>query len=253
VPPNAARDKPGMGVRALIGETFALALPARCPGCGAVVRGDHRFCMACWGSLDFLGEPCCATCGVPFAIDRGAGAQCAACLKQQPRHSGVRAAVAYGPVARTLALRLKYGGRLAFATTAARLMARHVPADADLLVPVPLHRWRLWTRGFNQAALIGQALSATSGVAHEPLLLRRTRRTPPLRGMNPRQRAAAVRAAFAIDPARAAMLKGRHVVLIDDVYTSGATADACTRALLRGGAAKVTILCWARVVGDAAD
>ncbi|MEO5494858.1 MAG: ComF family protein [Sphingomonas sp.] len=242
-----------MGLSGLLGDTLALALPPRCPGCGAVVRGDHRFCVECWGSLEFLGPPWCATCCLPFAIDRGPDAQCGACLESPPRHAGARAAVAYGPVARTLALRLKYGGRLAFATTAARLMARHLPGDAALLVPVPLHRWRLWGRGFNQAAQIAAALARSSGVAHDPLLLRRARRTPPLRGMNPRQRREAVRAAFTIDPGRAAHLKGRHVVLIDDVYTSGATADACTRVLLKAGAAKVTVLCWTRVVGEAFD
>jgi len=240
-----------MGVRDLLGDTLALALPPRCPGCGAVVRGDHRFCVDCWGSLDFIGPPWCATCCRPFTIDRGEGAQCGACLDSPPRHAGARAAVAYGEVARTVALRLKYGGRLAFATTAARLMARHLPGDADVLVPVPLHRWRLWSRGFNQAALIAAALARTSGIARDPLLLKRARRTPALRGMNPRQRRDAVRAAFVVTaPER---LKGRHAVLVDDVYTSGATADACTRALLKAGAGKVTILCWARVVGDAFD
>jgi len=242
-----------MRLSGLLGETLGLALPPRCPGCGAVVRGDHRFCVDCWGSLKFLGPPWCATCCQPFAIDRGPDAQCGACLESPPRHAGARAAVAYGPVARTLALRLKYGGRLAFATTAARLMARHLPGDAALLVPVPLHRWRLWGRGFNQAALIAAALSRALGIAHEPLALRRARRTPALRGMNPRQRRQTVRAAFAVDPARAADLKDRHVVLVDDVYTSGATADACARTLLRAGAAKVTVLCWARVVGDSVD
>jgi ComF family protein len=230
----------------------ALALPPRCPGCGSVVRGDHRFCSECWGSLHFIGEPWCATCCLPQEIDRG-DAQCADCLKKPPRHTGARAAVAYGPVARTVALRLKYGGRLAFASTMASLMARHMPADADLMVPVPLHRWRLWGRGFNQAALIGAALSRTTGVPHDPFTLRRPRRTAALRGMGPKQRARAVQAAFAVDPKRAGALEGRHLVLIDDVYTSGATADACTLALLKAGAAKVTILCWARVVGDSLD
>jgi ComF family protein len=240
-----------MAVKELLGDALALALPPRCPGCGAVVRGDHRFCVDCWGLLEFLGPPWCASCCLPFAIDRGPDAQCGACLEHPPRHAGARAAVAYGPVARTLALRLKYGGRLAFATTAARLMARHMPDDADLMVPVPLHRWRLWGRGFNQAALIAAALSRTSGIAHDPLLIKRAKRTPALRGMNPRQRREAVRAAFVV--AAADKLKGRHVVLIDDVYTSGATADACTRVLLKAGAAKVTVLCWTRVVGDALD
>lgn len=135
----------------------------------------------------------------------------------------------------------------------ASLMARHMPADADLMVPVPLHRWRLWSRGFNQAALIGSALSRATGVAHDPFALRRPRRTPALRGMGPKQRARAVQAAFAVDPACAGSLRGRHLVLIDDVYTSGATADACTLALLNAGAAKVSVLCWARVVGDSLD
>jgi ComF family protein len=242
-----------MGLSGLLGETLALTLPPRCPGCGAVVRGDHRFCVDCWGSLEFLGPPWCATCCLPFAIDRGPDAQCGVCLDSPPRHAGARAAVAYGPVARTLALRLKYGGRLAFATTAARLMTRHMPGDADLMVPVPLHRWRLWGRGFNQAALIAAALARTCSVPADPLILKRARRTPALRGMNPRQRREAVRAAFTVDPKRTDRLAGRHVVLVDDVYTSGATADACTRALLKAGAAKVTLLCWTRVVGDAFD
>lgn len=251
MPLATGRDKTPMGVRDLLADTLALALPPRCPGCGAVVRGDHRFCVDCWGSLDFIGPPWCATCCTPFEIDRGPEAQCGACLDSPPRHAGARAAVAYGPVARTLALRLKYGGRLAFATTAARLMARHMPDDAGLLVPVPLHRWRLWGRGFNQAALIAVALSKSSGIAHDPLILRRARRTPALRGMGPRQRRDAVRSAFMV--ANRDALTGKHVVLVDDVYTSGATADACARTLLKAGAAKVTVLCWARVVADAVD
>jgi ComF family protein len=241
----------------VVAETFrrvvGLALPPRCAGCGVPVGEDHRFCAACWSDLRFLGPPCCASCNLPFAFDRGEGALCAACLAAPPRHAGVRAAVAYGPVARDLALRLKYGGRIAFAETMARQMVRLMPEAADILVPVPLHRWRIWMRGFNQAALIADALSRLSGVRHDRTALVRTRRTAPLRGLGGRQRAKMVAGAFAVDHGAKERLRGKAVVLVDDVYTSGATADACTRALLRHGAASVTILCWARVLPDRDD
>ncbi|WP_375396106.1 double zinc ribbon domain-containing protein [uncultured Sphingomonas sp.] len=241
------------GFASVTRELAVIALPPRCPGCGSVVRGDHRFCGDCWQSLEFLGEPWCAGCALPFAVDRGPGARCAACLRDPPVHAGIRAAVAYGPVARTVALRLKYGGRLAFAQTMARLMARHLPPGADLLVPVPLHRWRLWSRGFNQAALIADALSSATGIASNPLVLTRRRRTPPLRGMNPGQRRKAVRGAFAVHSRHGDAVARRHVVLVDDIHTSGATAQACTRVLLAAGAARVTIVCWARVIGETPD
>ncbi|MEN2785199.1 ComF family protein [Sphingomonas qilianensis] len=228
-----------------------LALPPRCPGCGTVMAEDHVFCAACFGALRFLGPPWCAACHVPFEYDRGEGAVCGACLAYPPRHAGVRAAVAYGAVARTVALRLKYGGRTAFATTVARQMARWLPEDADLLVPVPLHRWRIWSRGFNQAGLIAQALSRTSGVPTDLTAVVRRKATPLLRGLGARDRARAVSGAFAVPPAARPRLRGKAVVLIDDVHTSGATSDGCTRLLLRAGAANVTILCWARVLGEA--
>lgn len=236
------------GVMGAIDGVARLALPPRCPGCGAVASADHRFCAACWGSLRFLGPPWCAGCGAPFAHDRGEGARCAECFARPPRHAGVRGAVAYGPVARTVALRLKYGGRTAFAETAARQMARLMPEAADLIVPVPLHRRRIWSRGFNQAELIAAALGKRAGLPVDPFVLVRRRATPVLRGIGKAGRRKAVKSAFAIDPARAPGLKARAIVLVDDVYTSGATADACTATLLRAGARSVTILCWARVL-----
>lgn len=237
-------------MRGAIDLVARLALPPRCPGCGAVTQADHRFCATCWGSLRFLTPPWCEACNLPFEHDRGPGARCVDCSANPPRHSGVRGAVAYGPVARTLALRLKYAGRTAFAETAARLMVRQMPADADLIVPVPLHRWRMWSRGFNQAALISHALSRLTGVASDVGLIERYRATPLLRGLGARDRRRAVDGVFRIAPTHGGVRRC-HVVLADDVYTSGATAEACTRVLLRAGAARVTILCWARVLSEA--
>ncbi|SFO15864.1 ComF family protein [Sphingomonas sp. OK281] len=230
---------------------LGLALPPRCAGCGTPVAEDHRFCAICWTGLRFLGPPWCAGCNRPFAFDRGEEARCAACLVDPPRHAGVRAAVAYGPIARALALRLKYGGRIAFAETMARQMLRLLPDDIDLLVPVPLNRWRIWSRGFNQAALIADAVAALSGVAHDRTVLMRLRRTILLRGLGARQRAKAVSGAFAVQPGD--RVRGSAIALVDDVYTSGATSDACTRVLLKAGARSVVILCWARVLSSAAD
>jgi ComF family protein len=227
-----------------------LALPPRCPGCGAVAEADHRFCAMCWNGLRFLGPPWCAACHVPFDYDRGPDACCGECLASPPQHDGVRAAVAYGAIARDVALKLKYGGRIAGAETMARAMVRLMPDDAELLVPVPLHRSRLWWRGFNQAALIARSLSRATGIPDDPLLLRRTRRTPLLRGLGARARAGAVAGAFAIAEEGRSRIRGKTVVLVDDVYTSGATAAACVRTLKRAGAEKVILLCWARVLSE---
>jgi ComF family protein len=225
------------------------ALPPRCPGCGKVIDEPHRFCLGCWTALAFLGEPCCARCALPFDYGEGAEVMCGRCLAEPPAYDRLRAAVAYGDMARAVALKLKYGGRPGVAETMARFMERHLdPSDGAVLAPVPLHRWRIWRRGYNQAALIASALARRAGLEAELDLVERVKATPVLRGMNPRERKAAVRAAFRVNPKRKAALKGKSIVLVDDVYTSGATVGACARILKRAGAARVDVLCWARVV-----
>ncbi|MET0362244.1 MAG: ComF family protein [Sphingobium sp.] len=234
----------GMILRPLIDY----ALPPRCPACRDIVEEDDTFCAGCWQAMVFLGEPCCAACGLPFDHDMGPGTLCGPCLAAPPPFDSARAVLAYGEIARTIALRLKYGRRVGLARLIARHMARHVkPGEVPpVIVPVPLHRWRLWWRGFNQSALIADQLGRNLGLAVDKQALLRVRRTRPLRGMHPGERMRAVRGAFAMAPGHG--LRGRAVLLIDDVHTSGATAAACARTLKRGGAERVDLLCWARAL-----
>jgi ComF family protein len=221
------------------------ALPPRCAGCGMIVGDVHSFCPECWKQVEFLGDSGCQTCGLPLqATDE---ATCAVCLAKPPRISRSRAAVAYGELARSLAIRLKYGRKVALARTMARYMAPLVRDGGDrLLVPVPLHRTRLWSRGFNQSALVAREISRRLGIAADPLALSRIRRTPPLKGMSPIQRRKTVADAFRVRDKAA--VAGKTVILIDDVLTTGSTAEACARTLKRAGAARVELVSWARVV-----
>lgn len=235
--------------RRAAGALLGFALPPRCPGCGVIVAADHSFCLACWQALDFLGGPACATCAEPLALAFHEDSRCAACLADPPPFTRVRAAVAYGDIARALALKLKHGRRPGIARTMARAMRRAadgLAADA-LVAPVPLHRGRLWQRGYNQAALIARALVRLTGGELAVDLIERRKPTPLLRGLGRAARARAVAGAFAVPPRWRPRLRGARVLLIDDVYTTGATARGCARALLRAGAAEVNVLCWARV------
>lgn len=219
------------------------ALPPRCAGCGSITSEVGLFCQSCWHELDFLSGGC-QRCGHP--LEATEADTCGAChAEDKPALDRIRAAVAYGDIARNLAIRLKYGRKTALARTMAAYMRRPlVELDPEaLLVPVPLHRSRLWSRGFNQAQLIAKALDHRES---DPLLLRRTKRTPKLKGLNPSERRKLVSGAFALRSERS--VKGRKIILVDDVFTTGATADACARLLKRKGAARVELLAWARVL-----
>lgn len=224
------------------------ALPPRCAGCGAIVDQVHSFCTECWTKLEFLGNSGCITCGLPLQATEAE--LCAVCLAKPPRIERSRAAVAYGDIPRSLALRLKYGRKVGLARTMARYMAPLIAApEHALLVPVPLHRGRLWQRGFNQSALVARELSRATGLHLDTHLLSRPKRTPPLKGMSPLQRRRIVAGAFKVR--RIENLKGRTVVLVDDVLTTGSTANACARALRKAGAVRVDLVAWARVVRPA--
>jgi ComF family protein len=224
------------------------ALPPRCAGCGAIMAEVHTFCPECWKQLDFLGNAGCEVCGVPLEL--ADSHICAGCLARPPRIARMRCAVAYGELSRGLAIRLKYGRKVAVAKTMARYMASLVEVgEGRLLVAVPLHRTRLWMRGFNQSALVASELSRRLRIPSDPFALSRTRRTPPLKGMSALQRRKAVAGAFKVRDKSA--VAGKTVILVDDVFTTGSTADACARTLKRAGAAQVELISWARVVRPA--
>ena len=224
------------------------ALPPRCAGCGIIVGETHSFCPDCWKQVEFLGDGGCATCGIPLqATD---AETCASCLARPPRIARSRAAVAYGELPRSLAIRLKYGRKVAIARTMARYMAPLVSrADDAVLVPVPRHRARLWQRGFNQSALVARELARRLSLPSDATSLRRVKRTPPLKGMSPLQRRKTVAGAFRV-PDKSAVA-GKTIILVDDVLTTGSTAEACARALKQAGAARVELISWARVVRPA--
>ena len=225
------------------------ALPARCGGCGTIVDNVDSFCTDCWRQIEWLGTGGCRVCGLPL---QSTDAEiCGACLAKPPRLERMRAAVAYGDISRAIAIRLKHGRKVALARTMARYMAPLVAETEEerILIPIPLHRGRLWKRGFNQSVIVARELSRRLNVPLSANALKRVKSTLPLKGLNMLQRRRTVSGAFRANPN--ANIRGRAVILVDDVLTTGSTADACARALKRAGAARVELVSWARVIRPA--
>lgn len=244
-----------MQIPALLAPVVDLVFPPRCPLCGEGLAAQSGLCAACWSELAIPGEPSCASCQRPFASGVRDGAICAPCLTDPPRHDGIAAGTLYNDASRRLVLAFKHGHRIALAPMLARLMAARLPPLelGWLAVPVPLHRWRLWRRGFNQSALLAREIVAAKGGALLVDGLVRRKPTPTLGGLGRKARARALTGAIAVNPRRMAALKGATVVLIDDVLTSGATSEACVSALKRAGAERVIVCCFARVLDEALD
>lgn len=243
-----------MQVPALLAPVVDLVFPPRCPLCGEGLAAQSGLCAPCWSQLAIPGQPCCASCQRPLESSHAVGTICAPCLAEPPRHDGIAAGTLYNDASRKLILAFKHGHRIALAPMLARLIAAQLPPEVGegwLVVPVPLHRWRLWSRGFNQSALLGRELAGLRGADLVVDALVRTKRTPTLGGLGRKARARALAGAIAINPRRANRLAGAKVLLVDDVLTSGATSEASVKALKRAGADRVVVACFARVLDEA--
>lgn len=199
------------------------------------------------------GEPACNKCQRPFSPDSASGLICAPCQQRPPRHDGVYAATLYNDNARQLVLNFKHGRKIALAPMLARQMAARLPElDGEwLAVPVPLHRWRLWKRGFNQSALLAQQLAKRDSISLCVNGLQRVRATPSLGGQSRKQRSETLKGAIRVNNKQASRIAGAQILLVDDVLTSGATSSACVDALKVAGATKVKIACFSRVLEEA--
>ena len=227
-----------------------VALPQVCGSCREPVSAPG-LCAACWAKLSFIAPPFCPRLGIPFAYDPGPGILSMEAIADPPAYHRARAAVRFDGISQTLVHGLKYGDRLDLAPTMGSWMTnagRELLADANALIPVPLHWRRQWARRFNQSALLCEIIAKTSGVPVVHGALRRAKATPQQVGLTQSERATNVQGAFRVPAAEKAAVAGRHILLVDDVLTTGTTVDACARVLLRAGAAQVDVLVFARVV-----
>jgi len=228
-----------------------MALPPLCPSCRDPLGDGAGLCPSCWSKLAPIEPPYCARLGIPFTYDPGPGLLSMEAIANPPAYDRARAAVRYDDIARALVHGFKYRDGLHLAPMMGRWMARagrELLAGADALVPVPLHWRRLWARRFNQSAALAGVISKQSGVPVQYASLARVRATSQQVGLNKTERTENVQGAFQVAAAQKADIAGKRLILVDDVLTSGATVQACTRALLRSGAAHVDVLVFARVV-----
>lgn len=230
-----------------------LVVPPTCLYCRKPLAVHDALCAHCWRSIKFIRPPLCDRLGIPLPYDIGGRAISAQAETDPPDYDRARAVAHFDGVLRDLIHQLKYGD----SHIARRLFGRWLAEagaellrDCDLIIPVPLDRWRLLKRRFNQAAILSRELHRLTGIAWDPLLLLRSKRTSAQVGLTRDQRRRNVQGAFSVDPARAEAIADRAIVLLDDVITTGATAEACARVLKRAGASRVDVLALGLVTPD---
>lgn len=229
-----------------------LVFPPLCLSCHQRVLQAHTLCPSCWGAMVFLDGALCTACGLPFDVDPGGETICGPCHAKPHDFDTARSLLSYDDNSKSLVITFKYADRLDQAPAFTAWMERAGRAlleQSHVIVPVPLHRWRLWRRRYNQSAILAQRLSRMANRAYEPLALIRKRPTKSQGAMpSAKARRRNVLGAFVVPEAMRARIAGRNILLVDDVFTTGATLDACARALKRAGATRVDVLTLARVV-----
>ena len=241
-------------LRAAFAACADLIVPPCCLVCRARLGAHHLLCPTCWRDVHFIRPPLCDVLGIPLPFDTGERTVSAAAVAYPPAYDRARAVAHYSGAMRTLVHQLKYADRHDARTLSGRWLAeagRELLPGVDVVVPVPLSRLRLLRRQFNQAAVLAGELSRQTGVRMDPLILARVRSTRSQVGMTRDQRRRNVAGAFRVPARKRASLRGRHVLLVDDVVTTGATVDACARTLKRAGAARVDVLALALVTNEA--
>jgi ComF family protein len=212
----------------------------------------RTLCGTCWGNVRFIEKPYCPVLGIPFSHDLGAEILSAEAIADPPPFRRARSVAVHEGVIRDMVHRLKYNDRTDLGPWMARWMLRagsELLNDCDIIVPVPLHARWFWFRRFNQSAKLAP-LASLSGKPFDPDALKRVKQTRQQVGLGANERTANVRGAFKVPHAQEIKVRGRNVLLIDDVYTTGATVKAASRALIRGGASRVDILTFGRVLGQ---
>jgi ComF family protein len=238
-------------VRIVTNRLFMLLFPPSCAECQSLVCEPGSLCAACWSKVRFIEKPYCPVLGIPFSHDLGAEILSAEAIADPPPFRRARSVAVYEGAISTMVHRLKYSDRTDLGPWMARWMARagsELLDECDVIVPVPLHARRFWFRRFNQSAELARNLGKISGKPFEPGALKRIKPTQQQVGLGANERVANVRGAFKVPDTQDIKVRGRNVLLIDDVYTTGATVKAAVRALLRGGASSVDVLTFGRVL-----
>ncbi|EEQ96790.1 competence protein F [Brucella intermedia LMG 3301] len=247
----------GQGLRQLVGRAVRSSadtlFPPTCIGCRMHVSEPGTLCPKCWPELRFIERPYCPVLGIPFSHDFGENFMSAEAIADPPPFRRLRSAVLHRGAAQRMAVSLKFHDRTDLAPWMARWMqraGRELLDECDVILPVPLHRWRFWQRRFNQSAELARALAKLEMKPFAPQGIKRVRRTEQQIGLGIKERKRNVDGAFRVPQEHEIHIRGRRVLLIDDVYTTGATVKAVTRALLRGGARSVDVLTFSRVLPD---